>query len=129
MVKEIYSIGGFFFYSAEELAEFEFSISYPSDWEVVKGKPLRLSGLCMQYDDFVDYLDSLQTQPDICLAYKSDRARGHGFYTALWVNGLKIHGIFGYHESDSLNELVDEVDQFVSLSKWAGMKIRTNNCR
>ena len=127
MVKEIYSIGGFFFYSAKELAEFKFNTNYSSDWEIVKDKPLRLSGLCMQYDDFVDYLDSLQTQPDICLAYRADNARGYGYYTTLWVNGLQIHGIFGYHESDDINDHL--VFEMVSQSKWAGMKVRQNYCR
>ena len=122
MVKEIYSIGGFNFYSAKEVAEFKFT----SEWEIIKDKPLKLSGLSLDYDDFVDYLDSLQTMPDICLAYKADRARGHGYYTALWINGLEIHGIFGYHESDLKDHLIFEM---VNLSKWAGMKIRQNYCR
>ena len=127
MVKEIYSLGGYYFYSAKEVAEFK--INYPSDWEVMKDKPLRLSGLSLTYDDLVDYLDSLPNQPDICLAYRADNARGHGYYTTLWINGLEVRGIFGYFQSDSIYELVDEIDQFISMSKWHGMKIRTNYCR
>ena len=126
MVKEIYSLGGYNFYSAKELAEFK--INYPSDWEVVKNSPLKLRGLCLtDYDDFVDYLDSLQTMPDICLAYRADNARGYGYYTTLWVNGLEIRGIFGYHESNNIDDHL--VYEMVALSKWAGMKIRQNYCR
>ena len=115
------------FYSAKELAEFK--IQFPKEWEAVKDRPLKLSGVCMDYDDFVDYIDSLQSMPDICLAYRADNARGHGLYTTMWINGLEVRGIFGYYESDSIYELVDEVDQFISQSKWNGLKIRTNFCR
>ena len=128
MVKEIYSLGGYCFYSAKDLADFK--IQFPDEWELMKDSPLRLSGLSMSsYDDFPDYLDSLENMPDICLAYRADNARGHGLYTSLWINGLEVRGIFGYYESDLISELVDEIDQFISQSKWAGMKIRTNLCR
>ena len=127
MVKELYSCGGYIFNSANDLAEFK--IQFPEEWELMKDSPLRLRGLCMDYDDFVDYLNSLQNKPDICLAYRADNARGHGLYTTMWINGLEVRGIFGYYESDDIYELVDEVDQFISQSKWAGMKIRTNYCR
>ena len=127
MVKEIYSCGGYKFDSVKSLAEFK--TQFPEEWELIKDSPLKLSGLCMSYDDFVDYLNSLQKMPDICLAYRRDNARGHGFYTSLWANGLEIRGIFGYYESNSIQELVDEVDDFISQSVWAGMKIRTNLCR
>ena len=125
MINTIYSIGGFMFYSAKELAEFK--RNFPNEWEVVKDKPLKLSGLSMEYSDFLDYLNSLQNMPDICLAYQADNARGHGYYTTVWCNGLRINGIFGYHESDVISEhfLFDMISQ----SKWAGMKIRQNYCR
>ena len=127
MVNKIYSVGGYRFNSAKELEEFK--IQFPDEWELMKDSPLRLSGLSMRYDDFVDYLDSLQNKPDICLAYRADNARGHGLYTTLWVDKLEIRGIFGYYESDSVYELVDLINQFITQSKWAGMKIRTNLCR
>ena len=127
MVKEIYSLGGYRFNSAKELAEFK--IQFPVSWESMKDMPLKLRGLSMGYDDFSDYLDSLKNMPDICLAYKPDNARGHGLYTTLWINHIEVRGIFGYYESDNIYELLDEVEQFVSQSKWAGMKIRTNLCR
>ena len=126
MIKEIYSCGGFYFYSAKELAEFK--INYPNEWDSIKNIPLKKSGIQMdEYQDFVDYLDSLAKQPDICLAYSADNARGHGYYTTVWCNNLEIRGIFGYHESDIiLDHLVYEM---ISLTIWSGMKIRQNNCR
>ena len=127
MVNKIYSLGGYNFHSAKDLADWK--LNFPSDWEGVKNIPLRLSGISMQYDDFVDYLNSLQNMPDICLAYRADRARGHGLYTSLWINGLEIRGIFGYHDSDNVYKLVDFIDQLINQSKWAGMKIRRNYCR
>ena len=128
MVNKIYSLGGYNFHSAKELAEFK--SNFPSDWEVVKDSPLHLSGLSMEeYQDFVDYLDNLPYMPDICLAYKVDRARGHGLYTSIWINALEIRGIFGYHNSDNVNGLVDEIDQLINQSKWAALKIRRHYCR
>ena len=126
MVNTIYSIGGFNFDSAKDLAEFK--INFPNEWEVVKNKPLRLSILEMDsLQDFVDYIDSLQKMPDICLAYRADNARGHGYYTTVWVNGLEIRGIFGYLDSDIIsNHLVFEM---ISLTKWSDIKIRQNYCR
>ena len=124
MVKEVYSLGEYCFYSAKELAKFK--IRFPYSWESVKDKPLKLSGLFMAYDDDLpDYLDSLEDQPDICLAYQPDDYHGYGFYTTLWINGLRVRGIFSYYESNSIHKLVDLIDQFISKSKWAGMKIRT----
>ena len=126
MVKEIYSLAGFNFYSAKELAEFK--IQFPHEWESVKHMSLKLSGICISnYDEFVDYLDSLQTMPDICLAYRADNARGYGYYTTVWCNGLEIRGIFGYHDSNNIKDHL--VFEMVSQSKWAGMKIRQNYCR
>ena len=79
------------------------------------------------YQDFVDYIDSLQQMPDICLAYRADNARGHGYYTTVWVNGLEIRGIFGDLDSDIIsNHLVFEM---ISLTKWSDIKIRQNYCR
>ena len=125
MVKEIYSIGGFYFYSAKEVAEFK--TNFPEEWEAIKDRPLKLRGLSMDYDDFVDYLDSLQTKPDICLAYRADNARGYGYYTTVWCNDLEIRGIFGYLESNDIKDhLIFEV---VSMSKWANLKVRQNCCR
>ena len=126
MVNTIYSCGGFNFDSAKDLAEFK--INFPNEWEVVKNKPLRLSILEMDsLQDFVDYIDSLQKMPDICLAYRADNARGHGYYTTVWVNGLEIRGIFGYLDSDIIsNHLVFEM---ISLTKWSDIKIRQNYCR
>ena len=125
MVKEIYSLGGYLFNSANDLAEFK--TQFPEEWETVKDKPLHLSGLDMSYEDFVDYLDSLQNKPDICLAYRADNARGYGFYTTLWIDGLEVRGIFGYHDSNNIDEHL--VYEMISLSKWREMKIRQNYCR
>lgn len=125
MIKEIYSLGGFTFNSAKDLAEFK--INFPSEWESVSNKPLKLSMLSMDnFNDFVDYIDSLQSL-DVELAYRHDNARGYGYYTTVWCNGLEVRGIFGYHESEDIKDhLVFEV---VALSKWQGLKIRQNNCR
>ena len=126
MVNTIYSCGCFSFNSANDLAEFK--INFPNEWEVVKNKPLRKSMLSMDnYQDFVDYLDSLQSMPDICLAYRADNARGYGYYTTIWCNSLEIRGIFGYHDSDNIKDHL--VFEMMSLTKWSGMKIRTNLCR
>ena len=125
MINTIYSIGGFNFYSAKEVAEFK--LQFPSEWELVKDKPLKLSGLSMTYQDFVDYLDSLEKMPDICLAYRADNARGYGYYTTVWCNSLEIRGIFGYLDSNNISDHL--VYEMVALSKWKGMKIRQNNCR
>ena len=125
MVKEIYSIGGFYFYSAREVAEFK--TQFPDEWEAVKDRPLKLSGLSMDYDDFLDYLDSLEKMPDICLAYRADNARGYGFYTTLWIDGLDVSGIFGYLDSNNLEEHL--LFEMIAMSKWTGMKIRQNCCR
>ena len=126
MVKELYSVGGFMFESAKDLADFK--IHYPSEWSSVKNKPLKKSGISLdEYQDFVDYLDSLQIEPDICLAYRADNARGYGYYTTVWCNGLEIRGIFGYLDSNNLEEHL--LFEMVAMSKWHGMKIRQNNCR
>ena len=126
MVNTIYSCGCFKFDSAKDLAEFK--INFPNEWEVVRNKPLRKSMLEMDnYQDFVDYIDSLQVEPDICLAYRHDNARGYGYYTTVWCNNLEIRGIFGYHESDDIKDHL--VFEMLSLSKWKEMKIRTNLCR
>ena len=126
MTNEIYSLGGYCFYSAKELADFK--INFPNDWEEVKNKPLKKSGLQVEsLQDFVDYLDSLQKQPDLCLAYRFDSARGYGYYTTLWCNGLEIIGIFGYHDDDNIHKHL--VFEMVSQSKWTGMKVRQNYCR
>ena len=125
MVKELYSLGGYCFYSAKELAEFKTNEEY---WQEVKHLPLFLSGLSLEsYQDFLDYLDSLEKQPEICLAYRADNARGHGYYTTVWCNNLEVRGIFGYHDNDNIKDHL--VFEMVSQSKWAGMKIRTNYCR
>ena len=126
MVKELYSCGCFTFESANELAEFK--IQFPDEWEAVKDRPLRLSMLRMdELQDFVDYIDSLQVEPDICLAYRADNARNYGYYTTVWCNGLEIRGIFGYLDSDIIsNHLVYEM---IAMSKWHGLKIRQNCCR
>ena len=126
MVKELYSLGGYIFYSAKELAEFK--INYPNEWDSIKNIPLKKSGIQMdELQDFVDYIDSLDKEPDICLAYRADNARGYGYYTTVWCNGLEIRGIFGYLESDDLREHL--LFEMISLTKWSEMKIRQNNCR
>lgn len=126
MVRELYSIGGFAFYSAKELAEFK--INYPNDWDSIKSKPLKKSGLSLdEYQDFVDYIDSLEKMPDICLAYRADNARNYGYYTTVWVNGLEIRGIFGYLDSDNLKEHL--LFEIVAMSKWHATKVRQNLCR
>ena len=126
MVKEIYSIGGFYFYSAKEVAEFK--TQEPEYWEEVKHLPLKKRGIQVEtYQDFVDYIDSLQKMPDICLAYSFDNARWYGYTTTVWVNGLEVRGIFGYHDSNDIKDHL--VFEMVSMSKWHGMKVRQNNCR
>ena len=126
MVKEIYSIGGFYFYSAKEVAEFK--TQEQEYWEEVKNLPLKKSGIKVEtYQDFIDYLDSLEKQPDICLAYRFDNARWYGYTTTVWVNGLEVRGIFGYLESNNIEDHL--VFEMVSLSKWKGMKVRRNCCR
>ena len=126
MIKEIYSIGGFMFYSAKEVAEFK--IQEEEEYNEVKHLPLKKSGIKVDtYQDFVDYLDSLAKQPDICLAYAFDNARWYGFNTTVWCNGLEIRGIFGYHESSTIEDHL--VFEIVGLSKWAGMEIRQKLCR
>ena len=126
MVKEIYSCGCYIFESAKDLVEFK--TLYPNNWDIIKDKALKLSILEMDdFQDFVDYLDSLRNMPDICLAYRADNARGHGYYTTVWCNNLEIRGIFGYHESDDISDHI--LHEIISLTKWAGMKIRQNNCR
>ena len=126
MVKEIYSLGGYIFYSAKELADFK--INYPNEWDSIKNIPLKKSGIQMdELQDFVDYIDSLQDMPDICLAYRADNARGHGYYTTVWCNNLEIRGIFGYLESDDIREHL--LFEMISLTKWKETKIRQNYCR
>ena len=126
MVKEIYSIGGFYFYSAKEVADFKTQES--EYWEQVKHLPLKKRGIQVDtYQDFVDYLDSLEKEPDICLAYSFDNARWYGYYTTVWVNGLEVRGIFGYLESNNIKDHL--VFEMVAMSKWHGMEIRQNNCQ
>ena len=126
MVKEIYSCGCFNFNSANDLAEFK--NNFPNELEVVKRKPLKVSMLAMDsFQDFVDYIDSLQNQPDICLAYRADNARGYGYYTTVWINGLEVRGIFGYLDSYDIKDHL--VFEMISLTKWSFMKIRQNYCR
>ena len=126
MVNKIYSCGCFNFNSANDLAEFK--NNFPNEWEVVKRKPLKVSMLAMDsFQDFVDYIDSLQNQPDICLAYRADNARGYGYYTTVWINGLEVRGIFGYLDSYDIKDHL--VFEMISLTKWSFMKIRQNYCR
>lgn len=125
IVKELYSLGGFTFDSAKELAEFK---NYSSEWDSVKSSPLSLSGISVEtYQDFLDYVDSLRNMPDICLAYRADNARGYGYYTTVWCNSIEVRGIFGYLESEDIKDHL--VFETISLSKWKGMKIRTKLCR
>ena len=87
-----------------------------------------LSELSMSsLQDFVDYIDSLQTTPDICLAYRADNARGHGLYTTIWVNHIEVQGIFGYLDSDNIKKHL--IYEIITLSKWDGIEIRTKRCR
>lgn len=126
MVKEIYSIGGFYFHSAKEVADFKTQES--EYWEQVKHLPLKKRGLLIEtYQDFVDYLDGLEKEPDICLAYSFDNARWYGYTTTVWVNGLEVWGIFGYLESNDIKDHL--VFEITAMSKWSTMKVRQNNCR
>ena len=126
MIQEIYSLSGFRFYSAKEVADFK--KDFPNDWEEVKNKPLKKEGLLIEtYQDFLDYLNGLTKMPDLCLAYQSDNARGHGYYTTVWCNNLEIRGIFGYHDDDDIHKHL--VFEMVSQSKWTGVKVRQNYCR
>lgn len=118
MVKEIYSLGGF---SAKELADFK--VQEQEYWEHVYNLPLKKVGLQVDsYQDFLDYLDSLKQEPDICLAYRADNVRGYGYTTTVWCNGLEVRGIFGYHESEDIKDHL--VFEIISQSKWSGMEIR-----
>ena len=126
MVKEIYSIGGFYFYSAREVAEFK--LQEPEYWQEVKNLPLKKRGLLIEtYQDFVNYLDGLEKEPDICLDYRLDNERWYGYTTTVCCNGLEIRGIFGYLESNNIKDHL--VFDMVAMSKWHGMEIRQNNCR
>ena len=121
MVKEIYSLGGFCFYSAKELAEFK--IQEPEYWEQVSNLPLKKTGLKVDsYQDFLDYLNSLKQEPDICLAYLVDNVRWYGYITTVWCNGLEVLGIFGHHDSEDIKDHL--VFEIISQSKWSGMEIR-----
>ena len=126
MIQEIYSLGGYMFDSAKDMAEFK--TNFQEYWEEVKNKPLKKVGLRIDtYQDFVDYLNGLTKMPDLCLAYRADNARGHGYYTTLWCNGLEIRGIFGYHDSDDIHKHL--VFEITAMSKWYDMKVRQNLCR
>ena len=126
MVKELYSCGCFTFESAKDLADFK--INYPNEWDSVKRFPLRKSTLKVDdLQDFLDYIDSLGKMPDICLAYRHDNARNYGYYTTVWCNGLEIRGIFGYLESEDLEDHL--VFEMVAMSKWRNMKVRRNCCQ
>ena len=114
------------FYSAKEVAEFK--LQETEYWEQVKHLPLKKVGLQVEnLVDFLDYLDSLEKQPDICLTYRFDNARWYGYTTTVWVNHLEIRGIFGYLDSNNIEE--HELFNIVAMSKWAGMKVRQNRCR
>lgn len=127
MVKEIYSLGSYIFYSAEALAEFK--LNFPDDWEKVQNKPLKKTGIILEsYQDFLDYLNSLNHCPDICIDYSSDVDRWEGYVdrwegypTTVWCDNIEVRGIFVYQESLSLEE--HWVFEIISQSKWSGMKI------
>ena len=114
------------FESAKDLADFK--TNFQEYWEEVKHLPLKKVGLQVEsYQDFLDYIDSLEKEPDICLAYKFDNARWYGYCTTVWCNGLEVRGIFGYLESNDIHKHI--VFEIISMSKWKGLKVRQNLCR
>ena len=120
MVKEIYSLGGFRFYSAEELAEFK--LNFPDEWEKVQNEPLKKSGIMLKSSqDFLDYLNSLNHCPDICIDYTAGFGMCEGYPTTVWCDDLEVLGIFSYQESLTLAE--HWVFKIVAQSKWSGMKL------
>ena len=119
MVKEIYSLGGFMFYSAEALAEFK--LNFPDDWEKVQNKPLKKTGIMIDScQDFLDYLNSLNHCPDICIDYSADVYMEEFYHTTVWCDNIEVRGIFA---CQSINLEEHWVFEIISQSKWSGMKI------
>ena len=113
MMKEIYSIGGFYFYSAKEVAEFK--TQETEYWEQVKHLPLKKRGIMLEsLDNFLDYLNSLEHCPDICIEYSADDYMEEFYHTTVWCDNLEVRGI-------NLEE--HWVFEIISQSKWSGMKI------
>ena len=108
------------FYSAEALAEFK--LNFPDDWEKVQNKPLKKTGIMLEScQDFLDYLNSLNHCPDICIDYSADVDRWEGYPTTVWCDDIEVRGIFSYQKSLTLAE--HWVFKIVTQSKWSGMKI------
>ena len=120
MVKEIYSLGRYIFYSAEELAEFK--LNFPDEWEEVQNEPLKKRGIRIDsYQDFLDYLDSLDHCPEICIDYSANGDRCEGYPTTVWCDGIEVRGIFSCQDSLILEE--HWAFKIITQSKWSGMKI------
>ena len=119
MMKEIYSIGGFYFYSAKEVAEFK--TQETEYWEQVKHLPLKKRGIMIDScQDFLDYLNSLNHCPDICIEYSADDYMEEFYHTTVLCDNLEVRGIFA---CQSLNLEEHWVFEIISQSKWSGMKI------
>ena len=120
MVKDIYSLGGYIFYSAEELAEFK--LNFPDNWEEVQNEPLKKCGIMIESSqDFLDYLDSLDHCPDIRIDYSANGDRWEGYPTTVWCDDIEVRGIFSYQDSLILEE--HWAFKIITQSKWSGMKI------
>ena len=119
MVKEIYSLGGFMFYSAEALAEFK--LNFPDNWEEVQNKPLKKTGIMLEScQDFLDYLNSLNHCPDICIDYTADDYMEEFYDTTVWCDNIEVRGFFACQPINLEEHWVFEI---ISQSKWSGMKI------
>ena len=116
MVKEIYSLGRYIFYSAEQLAEFK--LNFPDEWEKVQNEPLIM---IESSQEFLDYLNSLNHCPDILIDYSPDGHMWEGYPTTVWCDDIEVCGI--YSCQDSLTLADHWVFKIVSQSKWSGMKI------
>ncbi len=120
MVKDLYSLDGYIFYSANDLAEFK--LNFTDAWEQVKDKPLKKCGIVLKsHQDFLDYLNSLNHCPDIWIDYSAHGIMCEGYPTTVWCDNLEVRGIFQYQESLYLED--HWVFKIVSQSKWSGMKI------
>ena len=92
MIKEIYSLGRYLFYSAEELAEFK--LNFPNNWEEVQNMPLKKAGIILKsHQDFLDYLNSLNHCPDICIDYSPDGHMWEDYPTTVWCDDIEVCGI------------------------------------
>ena len=119
MVKELYSCGGYTFNSAKDFAEFKTEFS--EYWEDVKDSPLKKTGIMLEScQDFLDYLNSLNHCPDICIDYIADEYMEEFYHTTVWCDNIEVCGFFACQPINLEEHWVFEI---ISQSKWSGMKI------